>query len=80
MLEAPWIFVTTSRILRRRWALIAACVLVAIGAAALFTLRSTPVYASTAKLYVSTSGTRHRRAVPRRPPRSAASRSRTSTW
>lgn len=42
------------RIIRRRWLLIVACFLVAIGAAALFTLRATPQYQSTARLFIST--------------------------
>ncbi len=42
------------RILRRRWLLIAPCLLLGIAAAAFLTIRATPVYASTARLFVST--------------------------
>lgn len=42
------------RIVRRRWRLIAGCLLVAVAAAALLTLRATPQYASTVQLFVST--------------------------
>lgn len=42
------------RILRRRWLLIAPCLLLGIDAAAFLTIRATPVYASTARLFVST--------------------------
>ena len=39
---------------RRRWRLIAVTVLVAVGLAGLLTLQATPLYASTAQLFVST--------------------------
>lgn len=42
------------RIIRQRWLLIVSCVLIAIAAAAVFTLRATPQYQSTASLFVST--------------------------
>jgi len=42
------------RILRRRWLSIVACLLLGIAAAAFLTIRATPVYASTARLFVST--------------------------
>lgn len=42
------------RVVRRRWMLIAACVLVVTGVAAVVTFRTTPVYESQAKLFVST--------------------------
>jgi capsular polysaccharide biosynthesis protein len=41
------------RVLRRRWRLIVACVVIAVLAAGVFTFQATPQYASTAKLYVS---------------------------
>lgn len=44
------------RVLRSRWMLIAICGLIALGIAALLTLRATPQYASSARLFVSTSG------------------------
>lgn len=44
------------RIMRRRWLLIVGCVVIAIGAAAGITYAMTPMYASTAQLFVSTSG------------------------
>ncbi|WP_153505263.1 polysaccharide biosynthesis tyrosine autokinase [Cumulibacter manganitolerans] len=42
------------RIIRQQWLLIASCVLVAIAAASVFTLRATPQYQSTAALFIST--------------------------
>ena len=42
------------RVIRRRWMLITACVLVVTGVAAVVTFRTTPVYESQAKLFVST--------------------------
>ena len=42
------------RILRRRWALILTCVLVAVAASAIVTMRMTPLYDSTARLFVTT--------------------------
>jgi capsular exopolysaccharide synthesis family protein len=42
------------RILRRRWALVLTCVLVTVAAAAVVTMRMTPQYDSTARLFVST--------------------------
>ena len=42
------------RVIRRRWMLILACVLVVTGVAAVVTFRTTPVYESQAKLFVST--------------------------
>lgn len=42
------------RIMRRRWTLIVACVLLAVGAAAVVTMRATPQYASTSRLFIST--------------------------
>lgn len=44
------------RVLRTRWVLIAACALVTLGFAAMLTIRATPEYASSARLFVSTSG------------------------
>jgi capsular exopolysaccharide synthesis family protein len=44
------------RVIRRQWRLIVLCLLVAVGAAALLTLRATPQYASTSRLFVSTPG------------------------
>lgn len=43
------------RILRRRWLLVVASVLVIVGMASIFTFTATPVYQSTARLFVSTS-------------------------
>ncbi|MBC7639065.1 MAG: polysaccharide biosynthesis tyrosine autokinase [Rhodoferax sp.] len=42
------------RTIRRRWKLIVACVLLAIGAAGLLTWQTTPLYASSTQLFVST--------------------------
>ena len=42
------------RVLRRQWLLIVICVLVGTGAAALVVFRTTPQYASTVRLFVST--------------------------
>jgi capsular exopolysaccharide synthesis family protein len=42
------------RIIRRRWMLIVVCVLVIVAGAAVVTMRITPQYASTARLFVST--------------------------
>ena len=42
------------RVARQRWLLIAATVLAAVAAASLLTLQSTPMYQSTARLFVST--------------------------
>jgi len=42
------------RVVRHRWRLIVSCVLLAVGAAALVTLRATPQFASTVQLFVST--------------------------
>ncbi len=42
------------RVARRRWTLIVTCVLVAVAAAAIGTMRMTPQYDSTARLFVST--------------------------
>ncbi len=42
------------RIVTRRWKLIAVCLLLIVAAAAALTLRTTPQYASTSKLFVST--------------------------
>lgn len=42
------------RILRRRWTLIVVCVLVAVAGAAVVTMRMTPLYDSTARLFVTT--------------------------
>lgn len=42
------------RILRRRWLLVVGCCLAAIAVAALVTLRTTPLYSSEARLFVST--------------------------
>jgi len=42
------------RVIRRRWMLITVCVLVVTGVAAAVTFRTTPVYESQAKLFVST--------------------------
>ncbi len=42
------------QIVRRRWKLITACLLLTVAAAALITLRATPQYAATARLFVST--------------------------
>ena len=42
------------RIIRQQWLLICTCVLIAVAAAALVTLRATPQYQSTASLFVST--------------------------
>lgn len=44
------------RVLRKQWRLIALCVLLAIGAAALATLQSTPLYRSGVTFFVSTPG------------------------
>ncbi|KAA1380470.1 polysaccharide biosynthesis tyrosine autokinase [Aeromicrobium fastidiosum] len=44
------------RVLRTRWVLIAACALVTIAIAALITVRATPQYASSARMFVSTQG------------------------
>ena len=44
------------RIARRRWLLIVTCFAVAVGLAALFTFRATPLYSSTTKLFISTPG------------------------
>lgn len=44
------------RIARRRWFLILACLAMAVGLAALFTFRATPLYSSTAQLFISTPG------------------------
>lgn len=41
-------------ILRRQWVLITSCLLLGVAAAALVTVRTTPVYSSTARLFVST--------------------------
>lgn len=46
----------TLRIVRRRWLLILSCLLIAVAAAAVVTIRATPQYASTARLFVSTPG------------------------
>jgi capsular exopolysaccharide synthesis family protein len=43
-----------ARIARRRWKTIFGCVLAAVGCAALLTTLATPVYSSTARLFVST--------------------------
>ena len=43
------------RIARQRWGTIAVATLVAIGAGTLFTLRATPEYSSSARLFISTS-------------------------
>ncbi|MGH3330493.1 MAG: polysaccharide biosynthesis tyrosine autokinase [Nocardioidaceae bacterium] len=45
------------RIARRRWKLIAGCLVVAVAAAALVTFQTTPQYSSSARLFVSTSQT-----------------------
>lgn len=42
------------RILRRQWLLIVSCLLLGIAVAALVTIRTTPLYSSTARLFVST--------------------------
>lgn len=42
------------KIVRRRWALIAGCLLLALAAAAALTIAATPQYSSTARLFVST--------------------------
>jgi len=42
------------RIVRRRWTLIAACLLLTLAAAAAITLRATPQYSATAQLFIST--------------------------
>ncbi len=42
------------RIVRRRWAMILTCTLLAITAAGLITVQATPLYQSTARLFVST--------------------------
>ena len=42
------------RIVRQQWLVITSCVLIAIAAAAIFTLRATPQYQSTASLFIST--------------------------
>ncbi len=42
-------------VIRSRWRLIAACLLVVVAAAAVATLRATPVYVSSAKVYLSSS-------------------------
>ncbi|PJJ55566.1 capsular exopolysaccharide synthesis family protein [Compostimonas suwonensis] len=44
------------RILRKSWVLIVVLVLVGIGAAAAYSITQTPVYSSSAKVFVSTSG------------------------
>jgi capsular exopolysaccharide synthesis family protein len=44
------------RVIRRQWRLILVCLLVAVGVAAILTLRMTPQYASTSRLFVSTPG------------------------
>lgn len=44
------------RILRGRWMLITACALATVAIAALLTLRTTPLYASSARMFVSTQG------------------------
>ena len=45
------------RVFRRQWLVIVLCVLIGAGAAALVTFRTTPQYASTVRLFVSTPGT-----------------------
>lgn len=42
------------RTLRRQWLVVVASLLIGVGVAAIFTIRSTPVYASTARLFIST--------------------------
>lgn len=42
------------KIVRRRWTVIAGCLLVVVAAAALMTITATPQYSSTARLFVST--------------------------
>ncbi|QNN54019.1 polysaccharide biosynthesis tyrosine autokinase [Nocardioides mesophilus] len=42
------------RVIRRRWLLIVSCVLVVVGVAAAVTFTATPIYQSTARLFVST--------------------------
>lgn len=42
------------RTLRRQWLLVVACLLLGVAAAAIVTIRSTPVYSSTARLFIST--------------------------
>jgi capsular exopolysaccharide synthesis family protein len=44
------------RVLRTRWLLIAVCALIVVAIAALLTIRATPQYASSARLFVSTQG------------------------
>ena len=44
------------RIARRRWLFILGCLVVAVGVAALLTFRTTPQYASSARLFISTPG------------------------
>jgi capsular exopolysaccharide synthesis family protein len=44
------------RVLRGRWILIATCVALMVALAALITLKTTPLYASSARLFVSTQG------------------------
>src|SRR4051812_2129182 len=41
------------RVLRKRWRLVALCTLLAIGAAALVTWRTTPTYQASAQLFVA---------------------------
>ncbi|MRG60425.1 polysaccharide biosynthesis tyrosine autokinase [Agromyces sp. CFH 90414] len=43
------------RILRQNWVIIVACVLLGIGAGAVYSLTQTPLYSSSAKVFVSTS-------------------------
>lgn len=45
------------QVFRRRWMLIAVCLILAVAAAALVTLRTTPLYTSTARLFISTPST-----------------------
>src|SRR4051812_13254361 len=45
------------RVLRTRWLLIVACILVALAAAGLYSFLQKPTYAATTQLFVSTSGT-----------------------
>src|SRR6476469_11122735 len=45
------------RVLRRRWLLIVACLLLGTAIGALIIIRSTPQYAATARLFVSTPST-----------------------
>jgi receptor protein-tyrosine kinase len=44
------------RIARRRWLLIAGCIVAALAVAALVTFRATPLYSSNAQLFISTPG------------------------